>query len=73
MPEIVNETLCPLCHAPNNCMAHREESCWCNGVTFPGELLALVPEHQQRKACICLTCLQAYIADPLDFTRKFSC
>jgi Cysteine-rich CWC len=71
MPDIINETLCPLCGSPNNCMAHREESCWCNGVTFPADLLALVPVPKQRKACICLSCLQAFTANPQKFTSRF--
>jgi len=54
----LSETKCPICAGSNNCQAHSQESCWCNRVTIPEELLALVPEQYQGKACICQDCLK---------------
>lgn len=65
-PQPVSPSACPLCGQPNACaMAARapgEEAatpCWCTTVTFTAELLARVPVHAQRKACICQTCAQS--------------
>ena len=54
----VNEMLCPLCGKPNQCMAHSETPCWCNQVTIPEALIAIVPQQTKGKACICQSCIQ---------------
>lgn len=56
----MNDKVCPLCGVKNNCMAHEKESCWCNEVKIPNELLELVPEDKKRKVCICLSCIQKF-------------
>ncbi|WP_236939184.1 cysteine-rich CWC family protein [Evansella clarkii] len=52
------ENKCPLCGKNNDCNVAGD--CWCSRETFPEEILALVPEPQQRKACICINCLKEY-------------
>lgn len=51
---------CPLCGGPNGCeparQGRQDVPCWCTLVTFSPELLAQVPSHLQRKACICARC-----------------
>jgi hypothetical protein len=34
----------------------KQGPCWCTQVDFGAELLAKVPAHKQRMACICETC-----------------
>ncbi len=70
MDNKIDETLCPLCREENGCMAHSDESCWCNDVTVPQELIDLVPEAQQRKACICRFCIEKFNANRVAFTAK---
>ena len=54
---------CPLCGGPNGCAAAAsgscETQCWCGAVTIPPELIARVPEHLRREACICRACVEA--------------
>ena len=55
--------ICPLCGEPNHCaMAANPEAekCWCEGVEFPPELLAQIPENAVRKTCVCKKCLEKY-------------
>ena len=70
MLDKISEMICPICGRDNNCMAHSNESCWCNNVKIPQELLDLVPESKKKKACICLKCIQDYKDDPVKFIRK---
>ncbi len=65
----IDPTLCPLCGQSNQCAEQLERvtgipqpPCWCNQATFGPELLARVPEHAQRQACICGACAQAAAA-----------
>ena len=56
--------ICPLCGGPNYCaMAANPaaEVCWCEGVEFPPELLAQIPENAVRKTCVCKNCLDQYL------------
>jgi hypothetical protein len=62
-PPNVEPSLCPLCGQPNRCAMEIEREtgqkqgpCWCTQVDFGAELLAKVPAHKQRMACICETC-----------------
>ena len=34
--------------------------------------LALVPEAQRNRACICQRCIQSFVADPPGFAARFS-
>jgi len=58
----MNENICPICQTKNKCMAHNEKPCWCNNVKIPQKLIDLVPENQQTKSCICLSCIEKYNA-----------
>ena len=62
----VDPTRCPLCSQSNQCAGQVERTtgvqqppCWCNQATFSAELLARVPEHARRQACICVACATA--------------
>lgn len=62
----VDPVLCPLCGAANQCANELERAtgmkqppCWCTEVRFEAGLLARVPEHARRQACICRACAQA--------------
>ncbi|HOC55550.1 MAG TPA: cysteine-rich CWC family protein [Verrucomicrobiota bacterium] len=56
----VDPSVCPLCNQPNHCLlaagALSNDECWCSRVAFPPALLARVPEHARRRACICERC-----------------
>lgn len=67
MMNTTDQSICPICAEPNNCMAHCDEPCWCNQVKVPKELLALVPENKKNQACICLNCIQNFKENPSDF------
>ena len=67
---MIDENTCPFCKSANNCMAHSDDSCWCNDVKVPAGLTDLVPEEQKRKACICLSCIKLYTADPAAFMEN---
>lgn len=59
----MNRSICPLCGEPNDCYMENGKDpsiCWCKGVTFPDELLLLVPEESIRQACICRSCVEKY-------------
>jgi len=66
-----NETVCPVCLADNQCMAHSKTPCWCNNVKIPQELLDLVPQEQRGKSCICLSCINAFNDNPIEFTKTW--
>ncbi len=72
MNKIVDETICPFCHANNECMAHSDEPCWCTKITIPQELLDLVPDTQKGTSCICLSCIEAFIDNPSRFKKSIS-
>lgn len=62
-PIPVDPARCPLCGGPNGCVmaggcdtARAGGPCWCREVSFSAELLARVPAHAQRRACICRHC-----------------
>ncbi len=61
MTALPNHT-CPLCGKPNECAAAKfgrhDVDCWCAHATFNPASLALIPEAQRNKACICQTCAQ---------------
>ncbi|WP_296448024.1 cysteine-rich CWC family protein [Rhodoferax sp. UBA5149] len=59
-------TVCPLCGQSNQCAGQvarttgvQQPPCWCNQVMFGAELLARVPEHARRMACVCAACAQS--------------
>lgn len=65
----IDPTRCPLCGQSNQCAGQLERvtgmkqpPCWCNQLTFGAEMLARVPEHARRQACICAACAQAAAA-----------
>ncbi|MDF3128044.1 cysteine-rich CWC family protein [Kiritimatiellaeota bacterium B1221] len=68
MPQI-HPKRCPICQTANQCQANRPQACWCSKVHFPEGLLALVPEEQKRRSCICQDCLKNFKADPLGFSK----
>ena len=70
MVEPINETICPFCRESNQCQAY-EADCWCNQVVIPQDLLDLVPQSRQRKACICRDCISAYQNDPMRFSEIY--
>lgn len=63
--EPIDPTRCPLCGQSNQCAGQLERvtgikqpPCWCNQAQFSADLLASVPAHARRKACICAACVQ---------------
>lgn len=40
-----------------------ENKCWCSddSISFPAELIAQVPGHLKRKACICQSCAEQHL------------
>ena len=59
----LNTAICPLCGEANHCIMAVDPNatmCWCEGVVFPEELLALIPENAFRKTCVCQKCLEQY-------------
>jgi hypothetical protein len=60
-----NTAKCPLCGGPNECALAADPvatECWCDTLTFPQELLALIPEGAVRKTCVCQECLLRFKA-----------
>ena len=62
----IDPSRCPLCGQSNQCAGQLERvtgikqpACWCNQAAFGTGLLARVPEHARRLACICAACAQA--------------
>lgn len=72
MHEKIDDTTCPFCSTKNKCMAHVDASCWCNHVSVPKELSALIPDDAKEKACICTTCIHLFKNDPDKFKKKLS-
>ena len=64
----MNESICPICHTKNKCMAKSEKPCWCQNVKVPQALLDLVPDNQKRKSCICLSCIEKFKTADLNQT-----
>ncbi|MFZ9423079.1 MAG: cysteine-rich CWC family protein [Limnohabitans sp.] len=63
----IDPSRCPLCGGPNACAmtcAEPPTGCWCVSQTFSPSLLARVPVHSQRMACICARCVAADAAPP---------
>ncbi|AWB66323.1 hypothetical protein C2869_07700 [Saccharobesus litoralis] len=63
--EYVSPEKCPLCNQANFCgnlSNDDSKPCWCmdDNISFPGELLQLVPSEAQGKACICKACAQKF-------------
>ena len=56
------ELLCPLCGLPNGCVpAHSgtfNQPCWCAELKFSTAVLAMIPQGQKPKACLCPACAQ---------------
>ena len=59
----IDPTRCPICHEPNVCAMEKAkatdtkpERCWCMDAVFTPEVMDLVPEQAQGKACICAKC-----------------
>lgn len=52
------ESKCPLCGKNNECNV--AGNCWCSKESFPEDIISQVPDHQKRKACICIDCLKEY-------------
>ena len=64
---LIDPARCPLCGQLNQCLlaggAHSNEECWCFRVRFPPSLLARVPEHARRRACICQRCVSEAVGN----------
>lgn len=69
MKQPIDTTICPLCGQDNNCMAPDHQSCWCNDVSIPDALIALVPSHLKRQSCICRSCIESFQQDPNHFSH----
>jgi len=67
----MNQKTCPFCKGQNKCMAHTKSACWCNGIEIPTSLIDLVPQQLKRESCICLSCIEAYNANPDEFTKNY--
>ncbi|WP_159820886.1 cysteine-rich CWC family protein [Colwellia sp. 20A7] len=72
MQTIVTPESCPFCQGDNTCMVNDIKSCWCSNTPVPAELIALVPTHLQRKACICVACINLFNENPSLFMKKHS-
>lgn len=58
--------ICPLCGGPNGCAVPAGEdpySCWCMTARIPQGLRDRVPADRRGKACICRSCLDAYLKE----------
>jgi len=66
---MIEESICPFCQNENACMAKTSQSCWCNNVDIPEQLLKLVPEQYKNKQCICNNCIAFFKNDPLKFKQ----
>jgi len=66
-----NEASCPFCKSLNLCKAKNDKPCWCVNVEIPNQLIDLVPDHLQRKSCICQACINTFIENPSSFKSKF--
>lgn len=64
-PGAVASERCPLCGGPNHCRLGTPVpglgACWCMAVEVPTELLALVPENQRHRACLCHNCVTSFV------------
>lgn len=49
-----------------------KETCWCNAVKIPEQLLMLLPEESRGKACICLSCIQSFKENPNEFKKHLN-
>jgi len=67
MVDAIDQDVCPFCHAVNNCMVQTADDCWCNVVTVPEKLIALVPAKYKARACICRKCIHAFEHDAAGF------
>jgi hypothetical protein len=63
MPNQINDTICPLCQANNNCGINSNEPCWCTEQKVPKELIAQVQNELINKCCICKVCIQKFNLD----------
>ena len=66
----VDPSRCPFCGHDNRCAAASDSPCWCFNTAVPGELLALLPQAQRRKACVCFACIQSFNRDPEAFVKS---
>jgi len=64
--DTIDPTLCPICQSPNACAMEKAratgtapERCWCMDAVFTPEVLALLPQQAQGKACICANCAKS--------------
>ncbi|WP_373567762.1 cysteine-rich CWC family protein [Colwellia sp. M166] len=60
MTTVINDNLCPLCHANNLCGVKGTEPCWCVSSNIKPELLMRVPKELSRKSCICQKCINKF-------------
>ncbi|MEL0167942.1 MAG: cysteine-rich CWC family protein [Pseudomonadaceae bacterium] len=67
----LNTSACPFCGGSNACAAD-SGACWCFALEVPAALLALVPEAQRNRACVCQRCIRAFQADPQSFAERLS-
>ena len=67
MERNVDVKLCPFCGKDNHCQAKTGNPCWCFEIKVPGELLALLPEFLQGRACVCQSCVAEFLKDPQQF------
>jgi len=52
-------------------MAQSPDSCWCNQVNISAQLLAMLPDEQKHKVCICKDCINLFNEDPKAFKQQF--
>ncbi len=56
----MRNSICPLCHGPNECARARSGSfdtpCWCSDVTVDPAAIARLPEHERNRSCLCSKC-----------------
>jgi hypothetical protein len=69
---MVDEYICPFCKEKNSCMAKSEEPCWCINELVPDSLIRLLPPEYKRKACICISCINAYNKNPKTFMSSIN-
>lgn len=62
----ISESHCPFCAKPNQCGVSAPGGCWCGKVEIPMELIEMLPER--GKSCICRGCVEAFHANPAEFT-----
>lgn len=68
--EFEKEKLCPFCQDNNRCAVNSDSACWCSNVVVPEGIIELLPLSLKDKSCICLTCINEYKNNALEFSEK---